>query len=97
MGFSTRSGSMTARESHASTSLTRQFGLRGSDEYLQFHWDLQYLPSPRLQALGSHSEWWFPDDGRPLPEWIDAIGQRPEWPVLESALPTAVEVDCDET
>jgi hypothetical protein len=78
-------------------SLTRQFGLRGSDEYLQFHWDPQYLPSPRLHALGSHSEWWFPDDGRLLPEWIDAIGQRPEWPVLESALPTAVEVDCGET
>src|SRR5687768_9571454 len=26
--------------------LTRQFGLPDSDEYLQFHCDLQYLPTP---------------------------------------------------
>jgi|SRR5215472_1064711 len=77
--------------------LTRQFGLRDSDEYLQFHCDLQYLPTPPLGALGSHAEWWFPGDGRQLPEWVDAVNQRPEWQVLESALPTAVEVYCDET
>jgi hypothetical protein len=77
--------------------LTRQFCLRDSDEYLQVHCDLQYLPTPRLQALGSHTEWWFPEDGRHLLEWVDAVNQRPEWPVLESALPTAVEVYCHET
>ncbi|MEI8407377.1 MULTISPECIES: hypothetical protein [unclassified Kribbella] len=77
--------------------LTRQFGLRDSEEYLQFHCDLQYLPTPRLEVLGSHSEWWFRGDGRQLPEWFAAVNQRPEWPVLESALPTAVEVYCDET
>ncbi|TDX02707.1 hypothetical protein EV647_0925 [Kribbella sp. VKM Ac-2566] len=77
--------------------LTRQFGLPDSDEYLQFHCDLQYLPTPRLEVLGSHSEWWFPGDGKQLPDWVASVNQRPEWPVLESALPTAVEVYCDET
>ncbi|WP_433020308.1 hypothetical protein [Kribbella sp. CA-294648] len=77
--------------------LTRQFGLRDSDEYLQFHCDLQYLPTPRLELLGSHNEWWFRGDATPLPEWIAAVAQRPEWSVLESALPTAVEVYCAET
>ncbi|MFG1620517.1 hypothetical protein [Kribbella sp. NPDC049227] len=77
--------------------LTRQFGLRDSDEYLQFHCDVQYLPSPALEALGSHTEWWFPGDGRQLPEWVAAVNQRPEWSVLESMHPTAVEVYCDET
>ena len=77
--------------------LTRQFGLRDSDEYLQFHCDLQYLPTPRIEALGSHSEWWFRGDGSQLPEWVAAVEQRPEWAILESALPVAVEVYCDET
>ena len=77
--------------------LTRQFGLRDSDEYLQFHCDLQYLPTPRIEALGSHSEWWFRGDGSQLPEWVAAVEQRPEWAILESALPVAVELYCDET
>lgn len=84
-------------ESRFHFDLTRQFGLRDSDEYLQFHCDLRYLPAPPLRALGSHSEWWFPGDGRQLPEWVDVVNQRAEWIVLESARPTTVEVYCDET
>jgi hypothetical protein len=76
--------------------LTRQFGLPDSDEYLQFHCDLQYLPTPAVEALGSHTEWWFPSDGRQLPEWVGTVNQGPEWPVLESMVPTAIEVYCDE-
>ncbi|MFK4086132.1 hypothetical protein ACI2LF_18620 [Kribbella sp. NPDC020789] len=76
--------------------LTRQFGLPHSDDYLQFHCDLQYLPTPAVEVLGSHAEWWFPGDGRRLPEWVYAVKRRPEWPVLESVFPTAVEVYCDE-
>ena len=77
--------------------LTRQFGLPGSDEYLQFHCDVQYLPTPELQALGSHTEWWFPEDRSRQAEWVHLIDQRPEWTVLRSARPTAVEIHCDQT
>lgn len=77
--------------------LTMQFVVPDDDEYAQFHCDLQYLPTPQLRGLGSHSEWWWPDDGPDLRVWVDAINQRPEWAILKSMKPTVVEISCDGT
>lgn len=76
---------------------TRQFALHDSDEYLQFHCTFHYAPSAELSALGSHTEWWFRDDGTDLTAWAGLVRQRPEWAVVTAARPLRVEIDCGET
>lgn len=76
--------------------LTRQFAVRGSDEFVQFHCDVQFDTRPGLAALGRHDEWWFSEEGN-LDAWGAALRARPEWGVLASLAPVAVDVNVDET
>lgn len=73
--------------------LTRQFAVRGDDEFLQFHCTLPYEPTNAHELLGAfHEWWWFDDPSPPLSEWLSAMRARPEWTVLAAADPVAVKV-----
>jgi hypothetical protein len=77
--------------------LVRQFALFDDDEYAQFHLDVRLPVAPELTTLGSHSEWWWSDGGVPLDAWRRRLVARPEWVVLASRSPSAVEVFVDHT
>jgi hypothetical protein len=76
---------------------TRQFALPDDDEYLQFHCDLQFTATAELQALGSHDEWWWPDEERDLMAWARDVASRPEWALLVSRTPLTTEIYCEHT
>jgi hypothetical protein len=76
---------------------TRQFALPDDDEYLQFHCDLQFTATAELQALGSHDEWWWPDEERDLTAWAMDVASRPEWALLASRTPLTTEIYCEHT
>lgn len=83
-------------EPHFRFDFTRQFALRGGDEYLQFHCTFEYAPDDALRALGDHDEWWFGDEPD-LPAWAESVRQRPEWAVVTAARPLRVDIGSDET
>jgi hypothetical protein len=71
----------------------RQFETRDEagehDRYVQFRCALEYEPSPDLELLGAHAEWWFRGEAEPLTSWMDRIEQRPEWNVERAHVPVA--------
>jgi hypothetical protein len=75
----------------------RQFAIPDEDEYLQFRCTLLFAPTPELDSLGSHEEWWWPEDGVPLSEWLTEVASRPEWAVLTAASPLDIEIGIEET
>jgi hypothetical protein len=75
----------------------RQFAIPDEDEYLQFHCTLIFAPTPELESLGSHEEWWWPEDGVPLPEWSAVVASRPEWAVLTAASPIDIQIRIEKT
>ena len=77
--------------------LTRQFALPDSDEYLQVHLDVQFVPDDALRSLGRHEEWWWRDQGQALGVWAEALRGRGEWDVLREREPVAVDLRADET
>lgn len=77
--------------------LVRQFSGVDEDEYLQFHCDLRFTPSDELDALGRLEDWWWPEAGPTLDQWLEGIAGRPELRFLAAARPTFVAAWVDQT
>jgi hypothetical protein len=73
----------------------RQVGTPGSPEYLKFHWDLEYLPTLELAALGAHHDRWFPECGYTRGDWRATVVAGDEWAVLDGLAPAQVRIYCE--
>ena len=47
---------------------------------------------PELGSLGSHDEWWWPED-RDLGAWAAVLLKRSEWALLDGSAPFLVELE----
>ena len=60
-------------------SLVRQLEVVSSsgehEYYLQVQFELRYILDDELESIGSHSEWWFPEDEMPFHVWLDSVEQ----------------------
>jgi hypothetical protein len=65
----------------------RQVQEPGDDELEQLHCKFEFEPTPELRALGTFTEWWFLDEGRPLDDYLDEIRARPEFEAVVGLTP----------
>ncbi len=65
----------------------RQVQEPGKDEYEQLHCEFEYEATPELRALGDFNEWWFPDQGRPLDDYLEDMRARPEFDAIARLTP----------
>lgn len=43
--------------------------------YSQVQFEYRYALDAELEAVGSHSEWWFPGDGPSFESWLDSVSR----------------------
>jgi hypothetical protein len=76
-------------------SFCRQFDLDedGAPALIQLRCEIEYEPTPALEALGSHNQWWSGAGGEPsLAVMLDEIECRPEWKVIGAHRPVCSSV-----
>lgn len=76
-------------------SLCRQFDTNtaGEQALIQLHCELAYEPTPSLEALGKHHQWWTAGQVElQARDVLNSIRYRPEWAVLIEHHPVATAV-----
>ncbi|MGI5325721.1 hypothetical protein [Actinomadura nitritigenes] len=76
-------------------SFCRQFDVDedGAPALIQLRCEIEYEPTPALEALGTHNYWWSGAAGElPLAAVMDEIERRSEWMLLGAHRPVASSV-----
>lgn len=77
--------------------LLRRLACRDSDGHCEVLCDVRLPATPELEALGSHAEWCFEPPASPARHtWTRALGDRPEWALLERLAPVEVAIGADD-
>ncbi|RFU39753.1 hypothetical protein DZF91_20800 [Actinomadura logoneensis] len=76
-------------------SFCRQFDVEegGEPALIQLRCEIEYEPTPALEALGAHNQWWSGAEGEPsLAAILDEIERRSEWEVIGGHRPVCSSV-----
>lgn len=76
-------------------SFCRQFDVDedGAQALIQVRCEIEYEPTPALEALGAYNQWWSGGEGEvPLAVVLDEVERRSEWEVIGAQRPAASSV-----
>ncbi|WP_433358750.1 hypothetical protein [Streptosporangium sp. CA-115845] len=77
-------------------SLVRQLEVIDSsgehEYYVQVQFEFRYSLDNELESAGSHTEWWFPEDGISLDAWLESVNRASIMNILTQKTPREFEI-----
>lgn len=64
--------------------------------YVQVQFEFRYPLDGDLEAVGSHSEWWFPGNGASFDAWLDSVERSSIMDIVSSKTPRVFEIYQDQ-